>query len=164
MAIARVSVEIRAPGTVFGEKLSPPTRVRSGGGSLSTRYSEPSKGSPPEGGHLFLYCICGAAWVDASSTRHPYSPLAAAALFGSSQAGWRLLRPPAQQFSGNTERLKTLLVTCSNRGVSISLGCSRRSGDPPVVYLISADLGGSQTFFALHLPRPSRPPSWGWWR
>jgi len=46
-----------------------------------------------------------------------------------------------------------LLVTSSNRGVSISLGCSRRSGDPPVVYLISADLGGSQTFFALHLPR-----------
>ena len=34
---------------------------------------------------------------------------------------------------------KVLLVTCSNRGVSISLGCSRRSGDPPVVYLISAN-------------------------
>ena len=54
---------------------------------------------------------------------------------GGSRAGWRLERPPAQQFSGNTERLKTLLVTCSNRGVSISLGCSRRSGDPPVVLL-----------------------------
>ena len=27
-----------------------------------------------------------------------------------------------------------LLVTSSNRGVSISLGCSRRSRDPPVVY------------------------------
>ena len=50
-----------------------------------------------------------------------------------------------------------LLVTSSNRGVSISLGCSRRSGDPPVVYLISADLGGSQTFFALHLPRSTKP-------
>jgi len=36
----------------------------------------------------------------------------------------------------------------SSRGVSISLGRSRRSGDPPVVYLTSADLGGSQTFFA----------------
>ena len=35
---------------------------------------------------------------------------------------------------------------------SVSRG-SRRSGDPPVVYLISADLGGSQTFFALHRPR-----------
>ena len=58
------------------------------------------------------------------------------------------------------------LVTEVSPSVSV-----QRSGVPPVAsrhysgsYLISADLGGSQTFFALHRPRPSRPPSWGWWR
>ena len=37
--------------------------------------------------------------------------------------------------------------------VSPSVSGVPGDGDPPVVYLISADLGGSQTFFALHLPR-----------
>jgi hypothetical protein len=106
----------------------------------------------PGEGYLFIFCFWGCGRMRHRHAAYPV-PLAAAALSAAARRAGAFCATLLSSSSATLKRLKTLLVTCSNRGVSISLGCSRRSGDPPVVYLISADLGGSQTFFALHLPR-----------
>ena len=92
------------------EKLSPgtvlPTSPPWWGLSLSTRISEPSKGSPPRVVICLFYmwgCVGGCV-IDTPPTQSPCG----CCPFGGSQAGWRLLRHPAQQFFGNTEETEDI--------------------------------------------------------
>ena len=54
MAIARVSVEIRAPGTVFGEKLSRPHESAPVGALFRLGIPSLQKGAPPR----VVICFC----------------------------------------------------------------------------------------------------------